>query len=84
MIVVTSLHRDFVPAAWDMYHGTFWDYATYYGTFGLFFTLMFLFIRFLPVISITEMRELVVETQERATRTPARPERRDVRSGPRP
>jgi Ni/Fe-hydrogenase subunit HybB-like protein len=66
VIVITSLHRDFVPAAWKMYHGTFWDYSTYYGTIGLFFTLMFLFIRVLPVISIAEMRELVAETQERA------------------
>ena len=66
VIVVTSLHRDFVPAAWGMYHGTRWDYFTYYGTIGLFFALMFLFIRVLPVISITEMRELVAETQERA------------------
>jgi Ni/Fe-hydrogenase subunit HybB-like protein len=65
VIVITSLHRDFVPAAWDMYHGTIWDYATYYGSIGLFFFLMFLFIRFLPVISIAEMRELVAETQER-------------------
>ena len=65
VIVVTSLHRDFMPAAWGMYHGTFWDYATFFGTIGLFFTLLFLFIRFLPVISITEMRELVHETQER-------------------
>jgi molybdopterin-containing oxidoreductase family membrane subunit len=68
VIVITSLHRDFVPGAWNMYHGTVWDYATYYGSFGLFFTLLFLFIRFLPVISITEMRELVLETQERAER----------------
>ena len=37
VIVITSLHRDFIPAAWGMYHGTFWDYATYYGTIGLFF-----------------------------------------------
>jgi Ni/Fe-hydrogenase subunit HybB-like protein len=65
VIVITSLHRDFVPAAWGMYHGTVWDYATYYGSLGLFFFLMFLFIRFLPVISIAEMRELVAETQER-------------------
>ncbi len=63
VIVVTSLHRDFVPAAWGMYHGTFWDYATYYGTIGLFLMLLFIFIRFLPVISIAEMRELVAETQ---------------------
>jgi len=64
VIVITSLHRDFVPAAWDMYHATFWDYSTYYGTIGLFFALMFLFLRVLPVISIAEMRELVHETSE--------------------
>ena len=63
VIVVTSLHRDFLPSSWGMYHGTFWDYATYYGTLGLFLSLVFLFIRFLPVISITEMRELVHETR---------------------
>ena len=39
VIVVTSLHRDFIPSSWSMYHGTFWDYATYYGTLGLFFAL---------------------------------------------
>ncbi len=65
VIVVTSLHRDFDPGAWGMYHGTFWDYSTYYGTIGLFLALLFLFIRVLPVISIAEMRELVAETQER-------------------
>jgi Ni/Fe-hydrogenase subunit HybB-like protein len=62
VIVITSLARDFVPAQWSMYHGTFWDYATYWGTvLGLFAALLFLFIRFLPVISIAEMRELVHE-----------------------
>jgi molybdopterin-containing oxidoreductase family membrane subunit len=68
VIVVTSLHQDFLPSSWGMYHGTFWDYATYYGTLGLFLSLMFLFIRFLPVISITEMRELVHETQQEQAR----------------
>ena len=68
VIVVTSLHADFVPAAWGMYHPTFWDWATFFGTIGLFLTLLFLFIRFLPVISIAEMRELVVETDEHARR----------------
>ncbi len=72
VIVVTSLHRDFVPAAWGMYHGTVWDYATYYGTIGLFFFLLFIFIRVLPVISIAEMRELVHETQERTEASTAR------------
>ena len=63
VIVITSLHRDYLPSSWSMYHGTVWDYATFYGTLGLFLSLIFLFIRFLPVISITEMRELVHESQ---------------------
>jgi Ni/Fe-hydrogenase subunit HybB-like protein len=68
VIVVTSLHRDFMPSAWGMYYPTIWDWATLLGSIGLFLAFLFLFIRFLPVISITEMRELVSETQERAER----------------
>jgi Ni/Fe-hydrogenase subunit HybB-like protein len=59
VIVVTSLHRSFLPSSWGMYYPTFWDYATFAGTIGLFLALLLLFIRFLPMISITEMRELV-------------------------
>jgi molybdopterin-containing oxidoreductase family membrane subunit len=59
MIVVVSLHRDFMPSAWGMYYPTRWDIATFFGTIGLFLALLFLFIRFLPLISIFEMRELV-------------------------
>ena len=61
MIIVVSLHRDFMPSAWGMYYPTFWDLATLFGSVGLFLTLMFLFIRVLPMISIFEMRELVGE-----------------------
>ncbi|MFN8443024.1 MAG: NrfD/PsrC family molybdoenzyme membrane anchor subunit [Caldilineaceae bacterium] len=63
VIVVTSLHRDFVPAAWGMYSPTGWDWATFIGTIGLFLALIFLFIRLLPLISIFEMRELVAEVE---------------------
>ncbi|MBI2816338.1 MAG: polysulfide reductase NrfD [Acidobacteria bacterium] len=62
MIVITSLHRDFLPTSWGMYAPTRWDWAVLFGTIGLFVALMFLFIRFLPVISIFEMRALVEET----------------------
>jgi molybdopterin-containing oxidoreductase family membrane subunit len=62
VIVVVSLHRDFIPSAWGMYYPTRWDWATYAGTIGLFFTLFYLFIRFLPMISIVEVRSLVHET----------------------
>lgn len=64
VIVVTSLHRDFTPSAWGMYGGTRWDYATFWGTAGLFAALLFLFMRLLPAISISEMRELVTEREE--------------------
>jgi Ni/Fe-hydrogenase subunit HybB-like protein len=59
VIVVTSLHRDYLPSSWGMYYPTQWDWATYIGTMGLFLSLLFLFIRFLPVIAISEMRGLV-------------------------
>lgn len=62
VIIVISLHRDYLPSSWRMYYPTFWDFAQFVGSIGLFFTLLFLFIRFLPVISIFELRELVHET----------------------
>jgi Ni/Fe-hydrogenase subunit HybB-like protein len=64
IIVVTTLHRDFLPSSWVMYSGTIWDWATFIGTIGLFLSLLFLFIRVLPMISIFEMRELVHEERE--------------------
>ncbi|HYO24694.1 MAG TPA: NrfD/PsrC family molybdoenzyme membrane anchor subunit [Lacipirellulaceae bacterium] len=64
VIVVTSLHRDYLPSSWDMYYPTFWDWTTFAGTIGLFLFLLFLFIRFLPMISIFEMRELVHRSEE--------------------
>jgi molybdopterin-containing oxidoreductase family membrane subunit len=62
VIVITSLHRDFLPSSWGMYMPTAWDWATFLGSIGLFFMLLFVFIRVLPMISIFEMRELVSET----------------------
>lgn len=63
IIVITSLHRDFMASSWDMYWPTVWDWGLTIGTFGLFGFLAFLFIRFLPMISIFEMRELVSEEE---------------------
>ncbi|MBL9094179.1 MAG: polysulfide reductase NrfD [Planctomycetaceae bacterium] len=59
VIIVTSLHRDFLPASWGMYYPSTYDWTMYIGTLGLFFSLLFIFIRVLPMISIFEMRELV-------------------------
>ncbi len=59
VIIVVSLSRDFMPSAWGMYSGTVWDYAILAGSIGLFLALMFLFIRFLPMISIFELRTIL-------------------------
>lgn len=64
VIIPMSLHRDFLPSSWGMYVPTIWDFGMFLGTIGLFFFLMFLFIRFLPMISIFEMRELLHRTKE--------------------
>jgi Ni/Fe-hydrogenase subunit HybB-like protein len=63
VIVVISLHRDYLFSSWGMYYPTVWDWATYIGTIGLFLCLLFLFVRFLPMISIFEMRTLLSETK---------------------
>jgi len=63
VIIVTSLHRDFLPSSWGMYAPTFWDLSTFAGTIGLFLALLFLFLRFLPMISIFEMRTMLPEAK---------------------
>jgi molybdopterin-containing oxidoreductase family membrane subunit len=65
VIVITSLHRDFLPSSWGMYYPTIWDWMTFIGTIGMFVTLFFLFIRFLPMISIFEMRTMAPEAKVR-------------------
>lgn len=59
VIVVVTLTKDFLPGSWGDYVATFWDYSMYLGSFGLFFTLWFLFIRLLPSIATSEVKELV-------------------------
>jgi Ni/Fe-hydrogenase subunit HybB-like protein len=63
VIIVVSLSRDFMPSSWGLYEGTRWDYGMFIGTMGLFLTMFFLFIRFVPMISIFEMRNMVPDGQ---------------------
>ena len=56
VIIVTSLHRDFLPSSWGMYHMTFYDWSILIGSFGLFFTLFLLFVRLLPSIAMSEVK----------------------------
>jgi molybdopterin-containing oxidoreductase family membrane subunit len=64
VIVVVSLHRDFLTSSWGMYYPTKWDWMTFIGTLGFFTMCFFLFIRILPMISIFEMRTLLPEAKE--------------------
>jgi molybdopterin-containing oxidoreductase family membrane subunit len=59
VIIVTSLHRDYLPSAWAMYSPSLVEIGTLIGSFGLFFTLFMLFIRYLPIISIGEVKNVL-------------------------
>ena len=62
IIVVTSLHRDFLPSSWGYYSPTLIDILTFIGTFGLFLTLFLLFIRFVPMIAIAELKSVLPQS----------------------
>ena len=66
VIVVTSLYRDFLPSSWGTYRATKWDYMTFIGTLGLFTTLFLLFVRFLPMIPMNEIRMIAALGQNQA------------------
>ena len=63
VIIVTSLYRDFLPSSWGTYRATRWDYATFVGTLGLFTALFFLFVRFLPMIPMSEIRMMLPQAK---------------------
>jgi molybdopterin-containing oxidoreductase family membrane subunit len=58
VIIATSISRDFLPSAWGYYVPTKWDFITFLGTFGIFFTLFLLFCRFLPMIATAEVKAI--------------------------
>jgi molybdopterin-containing oxidoreductase family membrane subunit len=63
VIVVTSLHRDFLPSSWSMYFPTWWDWGWTFGSFGVFFSLFLLFVRFFPTIAASEVKSVMPEAQ---------------------
>jgi molybdopterin-containing oxidoreductase family membrane subunit len=64
VIIVTSLHRDFLPSSWTLYRPTLIEIGTMIGSFGLFFTLFLIFIRVLPMVAMWEIKTIVGETPE--------------------
>ena len=65
VIIVTSLHRDFLPSSWQMYSPTITEVLIFTGTLGLFFTMFLLFIRFFPVIAIAEVKSIYKSSGEK-------------------
>ena len=63
VIVVTSLYRDYLPSSWGTFRATKWDYMLFIGTWGLFTTLFLLFVRFLPIIPMSEIRMMLPQTK---------------------
>jgi len=66
VIVIVSLHRDFLPSSWGIFAPTKWDWIILLGSLGLFFSLIFLFVRVLPMISIFEVREMIASRKGEA------------------
>ncbi|HEX2599437.1 MAG: NrfD/PsrC family molybdoenzyme membrane anchor subunit [Acidobacteriota bacterium] len=66
IIVVVSLHRDYLTSSFGMYYPTRWDWMTFIGTIGMFLCAMFLFVRILPMISIFEIRTLLPQAEVKA------------------
>ncbi len=59
VIIVTSLHRDFLPSSWDMYYPTWVEIGTFVGSFGIFLSLFLLFCKFLPIMAISEIKNIM-------------------------
>jgi Ni/Fe-hydrogenase subunit HybB-like protein len=68
MLIVTSLYKDFLPSSWGAYTPTFWDWAVFAGTIGLFLFPFFLFVRVVPLISISETKDSVAEAKRAEAR----------------
>jgi hypothetical protein len=59
VIIVTSLHRDYIPSSWTYFRPSIWDISLFVGTFGLFLTMFLLFCKFLPVIATAEVKAVM-------------------------
>jgi Ni/Fe-hydrogenase subunit HybB-like protein len=68
VIIVTSLHRDFLPSSWVMFYPTIYDVGVYLFTFGLFFTCFLLFAKFFPVINMAEVKAVLKSSSEKVTK----------------
>jgi len=68
VIIVTSLHRDYLPSSWAMFYPTWVDVGTYLFSFGFFFTAFFAFAKFFPVINMSEVKSILKATGEKISK----------------
>jgi molybdopterin-containing oxidoreductase family membrane subunit len=68
VIIVTSLHRDYLPSSWAMFYPTLTDVGIYMFSFGLFFTLFFLFAKFFPVINMAEIKSVLKSSSDKVNK----------------
>jgi hypothetical protein len=64
VIIVTSLHRDYLPSSWTMFHPTYVDLGVFFGTIGIFFVLFLLYSRSFPVLALNEIKTILRATGE--------------------
>jgi molybdopterin-containing oxidoreductase family membrane subunit len=76
VIIVTSLHRDFLPSSWGYFRPTIWDVSCLLGSFGLFFTMFCLFVRFFPLVATAEVKTVLPQADPHWPPGPER-ERKD-------
>jgi molybdopterin-containing oxidoreductase family membrane subunit len=67
VIITTSLHRDFLPSAWGHFTPTVWDVSCLLGSFGLFFTMFCLFVRFVPMVATSEVKTVLPQANPHGT-----------------
>jgi molybdopterin-containing oxidoreductase family membrane subunit len=71
VIIVTSLHRDYLPSSWTMYSPTWVEAGIFIGSIGLFFTCFLIFVRVFPVIAMSELKTIVKSSTEGAKKKQA-------------
>src|SRR5688500_734308 len=72
VIITTSLHRDFLPSSWGHFTPTIWDVSTLLGSFGLFFTMFCLFVRFVPMVATSEVKTVLPQADPHGQSRPER------------
>ncbi|NNM15977.1 MAG: hydrogenase, partial [Bacteroidia bacterium] len=81
VIIVTSLHRDYLPSSWVMYHPTWVEIGIFLGSIGVFFTLFLLFARYFPVIALSELKTVLRSSGSQSKKNVTQQKLEDIERG---